>query len=108
MMIGELLQGIRNVDKARVAKSGGIAVAVTAGLTAASLAGVAIPTWAVWVGPAVGTVVYKLLPPKDQQLVDKVVDEVIDVATTIPQTYSAPTDFPNPPPTPTPNNLNKG
>ena len=105
-MLSALLQGIRSVDKARVAKSGGVAVAISASLTAATFAGAPIPGWAPIVGSLVGVIVYKLLPPKEEQEVDKIVDDVIDVTTSIPQFYSSPSDYPGAPPTnPSPNNL---
>lgn len=93
-MLGAILQGIRSVDKARVAKSGGLAVAISAGLTAATLAGAPIPGWIALVGPIAGTIIYKMLPAKQQAQVDTIVDEVIDAATVVPQVYSSPSDYP--------------
>ena len=63
-------------------------MAISVGLQAAVLAGVAIPVWGQFAGAIVGAVVYKLLPEKDEALVDGVVDKAIDVATAIPQTYA--------------------
>lgn len=97
-MISQLLTNIRSTDKAKVAKSGGIAILISLSLQAAVYAGVAIPIWGQFAGVVVGLIAHALLPAKDQIIVDNAVDKVIDVVTNIPQTYSAPTDFPNAPP----------
>ena len=97
-MISQLLQNIGSVDKAKVAKVGGVAIVISLGLQAAVLAGVAIPVWGQFAGLAVGLVLHAILPVKVQSEVDGVVDQVIDVATEIPTLSSAPTDFPNAPP----------
>ena len=87
-MLSQILTSVRGIDKQRVAKSGGVAVAISAGLTAASLAGVAIPVWGQTVGLVAGVIIYKLLPKKAEAEVDSIVDKVIDVTTEIPQTYA--------------------
>jgi hypothetical protein len=87
-MLSALLQSVRSLDKARVAKSGGVSAIITVGLTMATVAGAPIPGWAPFVGSLVGIAVYKMLPKKEEQEVDDIVDKAIDIATTIPQTYA--------------------
>lgn len=53
------------------------------------------------------TLVGHVVPDTFEQKVKQLNSAVILVNEIIPQTYSAPTDFPNSPPVPTPNNLNK-
>lgn len=106
-MLAQLLANIRSTDKAKVAKAGGVAVVISLGIQAAVAAGVVIPIWGQFAGIAAGVLAHALLPAKEQEIIDADLDKVIDIATEIPQTYSAPTDFPNPPPQLTPNNLNK-
>ena len=93
-MLSAILASVRSMDKARVAKSGGVAVVISAGLSAAAVAGLPIPVWGQAAGLVLGVVAYQLLPPSAEAKVDSVVDEAIDVATIIPQTYSAPSDYP--------------
>lgn len=104
MNISAILSGVKAVAGHPIAKGGGLASLISGGLYAAILAGVAIPEWSLFVGPAIGYVVYKFSPPKVQQAIDDATNKVIELATEIPQTYYAPGDFPNAPPTTTATN----
>lgn len=107
-MLSQILQNIRSTDKAKIAKSGGVAVIISLGIQAAILAGVAIPVWGQFAGIVAGVLAHAILPAKVQEVVDEDLGKVIDIATTIPQTYSEAEDFPNAPPkVNTPNNIVK-
>lgn len=97
-MLGQILTNIRSTDKTKVAQAGGVAVIISLGLQAAVAAGIVIPVWGQFAGLAAGLLAHALIPAKEQEVIDADLDKVIDVVTEIPQTYSAPTDFPNPPP----------
>ena len=104
-----LISGANAVANHNVTKGSALAALITGGLYAAGAAGLVVPPLAFAVAPVAGLLLYKFLPVKAQQEVDAIAQQITDVANEVPNTYSAPTDFPNPPPTnPAPNNLNKG
>lgn len=104
-----ILDGAKTVAAHPVTKGGSLAVLISGGLYAAQFAGIAVPSIAFSAGPIAGYILYKLLPKKIEDDIDNVAKEVTDVVTEIPQTYAAPTDFPNACPQDTgkttPNNL---
>ena len=98
MNVAALLNGARAVASHPITKGGSLAALISGGLYAAQFAGVAIPSIAFSAGPLAGYILYKLLPKKIEDEIDATAEKFVDIATTIPQTYSQPSDFPNPPP----------
>lgn len=89
-----LMSGAASVAGHPITKGGALAALITGGLYAAAAAGVIIPGWAFVAGPIFGTLLYKLLPPKDQAVIDDTAQKVVDTFNTIPSTYA---EYPNDP-----------
>ena len=93
--VSALIDGAKAVAGHPITKGGALASLISGGLYAATIAGVAIPAWALTAGPLAGYVVYRLLPKKTEDQIDAVAAEVVAVATEIPTTYADPDkDFP--------------
>lgn len=106
--VATILTAVKAVGSHPITQGGSLATLITGGLYAASIAGVVIPTWAFTVGPLAGYALYRFLPKRIEDEIDNTANEIVDIAKEVPQTYSAPSDFPNAPnENPTPNNLNK-
>lgn len=88
-----LLKGAQTVASHPATKGGALAALITGGLYVASAAGVLVPGWAFVAGPVLGTLLYKLLPAADEQIIDGVVQKVTDTISEIPdqvqETYPA-------------------
>lgn len=83
-----LLAGAKVVAQHPLTKGGLVMSLVSGGLYAASLAGVAIPGWAVTVGPILGYVAYRLAPKAVEDDIDAVATRITDIANDIPQVYT--------------------
>lgn len=83
-----LLAGAKVVAQHPLTKGGLVMSLVSGGLYAASLAGVAIPGWAVTVGPILGYIAYRLAPKGVEDDIDAVAIKITDIANDVPQTYA--------------------